>query len=46
MKKKATKKTTKKKTKKTPKKSLTIKVNASFEELMNLAANTPIKKKK
>lgn len=45
MKKKATKKTTKKNTKKTPKKSLTIKVKASFDELMKLAANTSVKKK-
>lgn len=30
---------------KKPKKSLTIKVNASFDELMKLGANTSIKKK-
>ena len=40
MKKKATK-IVKKKTTKKP----TLKVNATFEELMNLAANTPKKKK-
>lgn len=44
MKKDAPKKTVKKKATATPKKPITLKVNASFDELMKLAA-TPTKKR-
>lgn len=40
------KKAAKPKPKTPPKKDITVKTDLTFEQLLNLAANTPIKKKK